>query len=71
MSLRNLRKVGSSDDVMDGDREGVDAMEIDMDLVDGSKGDRSSSGKASGMSSSDYELWTKKRFLTTSEVSFL
>ena len=56
---------------MDDDREAVDAIEIDIDLVNDSKEERSSSANASGMSSSDYELWTKKMFLTTTEVSCL
>lgn len=80
VSLRSLRKKASEDDEMDGDEEAFDAMdidELDMDAMDSSKsakkskGGKASNSKASGIKLSDYEQWTKKRFLTTTEVSSL
>lgn len=83
VSLRSLRKKSSSDVEMGGDEEAIDAMdidELDMDAMDsseavkaakGNKGGKPSNPKLSGLKVSDYELWTKKRFLTTTEVSAL
>jgi len=63
---------------MEVDEEAIDAMdidELDMDVMDSSKSAKKSKGgkapKLSGVKLSDYELWTKKRFLTTTEVSSL
>lgn len=78
--LRSTRRKASSDDEMEDGEDAIDAMDInefDMDAMDFSKSaKKSNGGKASdsmpgGMRLSDYELWTKRRFLNTCEVSSL
>lgn len=76
VTLRSLRKKSNSDDEMEDVEESINAMdmELDTDAMESmgsakkGKGCKVLNPKSSGFKAEDHESWSKKRFLTTSEV---